>query len=178
MNDLNPFEFPEMAWLSTGADSQDRLKYHFHSHSGCSFAMSLSKSPVNSCCFLYVIRANPISGDLYIHSQVFLLVVGKASFSEAVIVCDCKPSWDGSKGRNSNVWAQGKGKCQQGTCLWYSACLIKAKEGLCSFRNWESRFCKMLPSSPTLGRKMCAVHMDFELCSCSSPSLKSQWWQG
>lgn len=74
MNDLNPFEFPEMSWVSTGADSQDRLKYHFHSYSGCFFAMSLSKPPVNPCWFFCVIRANPISGDLYIHSQAFLSI--------------------------------------------------------------------------------------------------------
>lgn len=76
--------------------------------------MSSSKFPVNSCWFFHVIRANPISGDLYVQSQAFLLLVGEASSSGAVI---CKPSLGGSKGRNSNVWTQGEDNCQQGTCL-------------------------------------------------------------
>lgn len=60
--------------VSLGSHAQDRLMCHFTAILFAALQCCCTRPPVNLCCFSYVLRANPIPADLYIHNQAFLAI--------------------------------------------------------------------------------------------------------
>ena len=166
-------------WIRCPGQAQIPL----YSHSVCSFTMPLSKSPVNLYCFLCVMRASPIPGDLYIHSQAYLSIVGWWGF----LLCGChlyvtvSSSRDGCKERNSNVsWLGQRVKAnvsKELVCNIWPA--YPKQSGVWPPVSKKHSSATSFPQAQIMAGKLCAPYIwILEVCSCSMPSLKRQRCKG